>query len=278
MARSTGPSLRESEAAGAVSKMLQGFVTVRDVPEAPNGTHDFDIARNNGNIVALEVTSLTVQNVMAMEAAIKKRKWRDERLAFDWSPMITMAARKSMGADIAKFHQSVAHICKSLEDRGGTHHGALTGEDLIANGTFRDKSPVDPDLLKLYELGVRHLNVFVPYDGGGQISIGFVGMPENESINDLLIPVTESNVEKLRRATASERHLFVWVDRTDWETESKMILYQLPTSPLSMVESLDALWLGLYSPKFKTWTNVAALWRADREGNWSDETALFWRT
>ena len=277
MARSNVPTLKESEAADAVSMMLQGIVTARDVPEAPNGTHDFDIVRINGNIVALEVTSLTVQNVMAMEAAIKERNWRDERLAYDWSPMITMAARKSMGTDIAKFHQSVAHIFKSLEDRGGTHHGALTGEDLIANGAFRDKSPVDPDLLKLYKLGVRHLNVFVPYDGGGQISVGFVGTPENESINDLLMPVMDGNIEKLRRATASERHLFVWVDRTDWETESKMFLYQLPLSPLSMVKSLDAVWLGLYSPKFKTWTNVGALWRADREGNWADETALFWR-
>jgi hypothetical protein len=87
----------------------------------------------------------------------------------------------------------------------------------------------------------------------------------------------DNNYEKLLRAVATERHLFVWVDRSDWESESKMFLHELPKAILPMHKQLDAVWLGLWSPKFQSWSNVGALWKAGKDGNWSNVSAELWR-
>jgi hypothetical protein len=199
MANASGPSEMECEAANAVAQLLRGTFNYRDVPGAPNGTHDFDIDVDNDGTIALEVTSLVVEKFKAMEAALGERYWFDERLRFNWCPTIVIANRKSKGTDIRTLRASVGAIFKSLEDRYVSGPNALMYTDLIASGEFLKSHPVDPDLLSLYELGVRNLNVLIPYDGRAMISVGYVGIPENQEINDLVTEEIDNNYEKLLR-------------------------------------------------------------------------------
>jgi hypothetical protein len=82
-----------------------------------------------------------------------------------------------------------------------------------------------------------------------RIVVGVAGPAVWRSDDDLnlaLMPAITNNIDKLRRATADERHLFVWLDWSDYRVQAAIFsivtLGRLPGSPPEFPEGLDVVW------------------------------------
>lgn len=80
-------SSEEREAADLISSILDGCPRRRDIPPA-QGEHDYDIVMSDGSTFALEVTrhiSEADTEYTGITRNLKKRDWRSQNLANDWS-------------------------------------------------------------------------------------------------------------------------------------------------------------------------------------------------
>ena len=73
----------EVQAAVAVAATLGGTYIPRDVPGAPEGTHDFDI-HVGSRVIALEVTSATDGSTTAMWDRVSKSDLLQPSLRYSW--------------------------------------------------------------------------------------------------------------------------------------------------------------------------------------------------
>ena len=94
---------RELEGAWLVASFLSGKPHSRDGLGAPDKTHDFDVTLNDGRTIALEVTSSTVREVIAMWAAIDACDWQCDELTQSWSVSLVAARRGDEGDSVKRF-------------------------------------------------------------------------------------------------------------------------------------------------------------------------------
>lgn len=260
---------RECEAAWTVAALLHGSPMGRDRECAPDGTHDFDVHCDDGRTIALEVTSSTVPEIVEMWDAVGRVDWHCPELSQSWSVSLAAAQPGSPGAHVGRFRKEGPRWLALLDRE-------RPSGDLIGGTLHEYSSDVARQAInELRRLGVRHASPIgtmteTPY----VISVGMsgpVGSSDGSSILADVERAASDNVDKLRRADADERHLFVWVDMSDPASEVAMGTFSVPTLAPDLPNDVDAVWVAWWMTNITTESHVYVLWRWDAEHGWRIE-------
>jgi hypothetical protein len=258
---------RELEAAWTAAAVMWGIPVRRGVPGGPPLTHDFDIHLNDGREVALEVTSSTVQEVKEMWDAILQLDWACPELTEGWSISLRSATRGSAGARVRQFRKEGPRWLSVLEQEHKARFGDVLNQ--APNGmSLRAAEAV----AHLKNLGARSGgSVGLPRSGPALVVVGTVGPGGNvdgSSINEFVEDAAVENLSKLLRATADERHLFIWVDGTDSAGNVAMATFAVPSAPPELPDGIDIVWVALCLQGASYQTNAFALWRLIPPNGW----------
>ena len=63
-------------------------------------------------------------------------------------------------------------------------------------------------------------------------------------INTEVEKAIHANIEKLTKAAADERHLFIWIDSTDWACFAPLSFGTLPTTRPTLAKGVDKAWVA----------------------------------
>jgi hypothetical protein len=259
------PSESELAAATIVADDLGGMWVSRDGAAASDGMHDFDVELPDGRRVALEVTgAINEQAVRLSEAAYgtegRERRWPAEGLANDWLVVIPPRPVK-----VARLMHDMVPILTLFEREG------LTQVNTSFNPAYRRSAPGTPPAvieatLRVFKMGVLETRVLWPRpEAQAQLFVTVRGgfSADIERVNDLVVQRAESKIEKLTRAEAAERHLFVWLDGTQPEAELAVATGPPPTTAPHLSPVVDVVWLA--TPPL---TDPQRLWRVRPPGDW----------
>ncbi len=123
------------------------------------------------------------------------------------------------------------------------------------------------------QLGVTTANPMPLFPGqGGQYSIGYGGFLKHVPLEDFIAEAIDDNAEKLDRAAADERHLFIWVTESDHTNWPRLATDQVPSGGPSYEAPVDLVWVGLWSYRYSTESFAARLWTISRDGAWLSQT------
>jgi hypothetical protein len=260
------PAPEELAAAEVVAGVLCGRWELRDGEGDPPGMHDFDVILPDGRRIALEVTSAIDGAVVALSDAAFGREGRQQRwpapgLENDW--IVTIPQRP---VRVAQMMNAMLPIVKSFEDHG---HADVDPHINYAYVSPRSEMPaaVVEAARRMVELGVTRARVLARAARDAElfvtISGGFAGDPG--AVNRLVAERAEPKRDKLARAkadSASESHLFVWLDGT--QPGAEMAVAKMPPPPAPEIPSeIDVVWLA--TPPLAT---PEKLWRARRSAGW----------
>ncbi len=261
------PAREELAAANVVAGALCGRWESRDGEGDPPGMHDFDVILPDGRRIALEVTSAIDAAAVALSDAAFGREGRQQRwpapgLVNDW--IVTIPQRP---VRVAEMMSAMLPILEVFEE-----HGHADVDPHINYAYVRPRSEMPAAVVeaarRMVELGVTRARVLAPRaDGDAEmfvtISGGFAGDPG--AINRLVAERAEPKRDKLARAkanSASECHLFVWVDGT--QPGAELAVAKIPPPPAPEIPSeIDVVWLA--TPPLAT---PDKLWRAQHSAGW----------
>ena len=254
---------QEWSAAALVLGLIDGTVEMTDVPGAGPRTPDFEITRAGGGTIALEVTATTVRNVASTWQAIHKESWSSDTLKSHWSVSIRAPERSSSPIRINGLAEKVARHLTALELAGVDRFGLNDG--------FHGSDEEGVATRHLHELGVEQgCALAAPPPGEpAEIAVGTVGAfsgPWVDLVNRAVEREVEANREKLTNAPADERHLFVWVDRTDPNCQAGVILGPTPATSPRLPSGIDAVWIAPWLPGPTVPTST--LWRVEAGKYW----------
>ncbi|HYB27956.1 MAG TPA: hypothetical protein VEF89_15165 [Solirubrobacteraceae bacterium] len=261
------PAPEELAAADVVADAVGGHWESRDGEGDPPGMHDFDVILPDGRCIALEVTSAIDGAVVALSDAAFGREGRQQRwpapaLTNDW--IVTIPQRRVRVADMMS---AMLPILEVFEEHG---HADVDPHVNYAYVSPRSEMPaaVVEAARRMVELGVTRARVLAPRAEGDAemfvtISGGFTGDPG--AVNRLVAERAEPKREKLARAkadSASECHLFVWLDGT--QPGAELAVAKMPPPPAPEIPSeVDVVWLT--TPPLAT---PEKLWRARQSEGW----------
>jgi hypothetical protein len=210
--------------------------------------HDFDVILPDGRCIALEVTSAIDGAVVALSDAAFGREGRQQRwpapdLANDW--IVTIPQRP---VRVAEMMSAMLPILEAFEE-----HGDADVDPHIDHAYVSPRSEMPATVVEaarqMVKLGVARARVLAPRAEGDAemfvtISGGFAGDPG--TVNRLVAERAEPKREKLARAkagSASECHLFVWLDGT--QPGAELAVAQMPPPPAPEIPSeVDVVWLA----------------------------------
>jgi hypothetical protein len=225
----------EEAAAQNVVRVLGGKYEINDTGSEP-GQYDVRVTTATNQVVALEVTGYGGDTWKGTSAAIKKRKRAGDGLKHQWWVVFPT------GVSIRKLERRLEELLTRLEAEGKTSATSdYEGED----ATLGEVAAV------LRELRVNSVNVWEespPSDqprillSQSQRVIGTAG-----ALPGAIAAVFErgDNQEKLARAEADERHLYVFME----DAGSGAVLegmWPLPACPADPADVIDTVWV--YSP------------------------------
>jgi hypothetical protein len=229
--------------------------------------HDFDVILPDGRCLALEVTSAIDGAVVALSDAAfgregRQRRWPAHNLANDW--IVTIPQRP---VRIAEMMSTMLPILQAFEEHG---HTDVDPHMYYAYVSPRSEMPaaVVEAARRMVKVGVTRARVLAPRaDGDAEmfvtISGGFTGDPD--AANRLVAERAEPKREKLARAkadSASECHLFVWLDGT--QPGAELAVAKMPPPPPPEIPSeIDVVWLA--TPPLAT---PEQFWRARQSTGW----------
>lgn len=253
----------EDHAAQTVAALLDGTPTRRDVVGAPQRTHDFDVVTSAGRIVALEVTS----RVDAAVAAF----WKGNRslidptgLTYSWSLTVPHPVGSPTDPRLRDLARHAPGFLASVEPHLPPGCVELMGSLENLEGT-----PAHDAALGLKSLRVINANP-LPRFGGvtSQAALGTSGHPREVPLARVITEAIAANAEKLARATADERHLFLWVDNSDTPNWNRLYLEQEPLVGPEYGPCIDMVWVALWSRNYFPYSSAAKIWRILRSGFW----------
>lgn len=254
----------EHWAAWIVAAELDGRPARRDLPSAPPATHDYDIHLSAG-VVALEVTRAAVREVRGQEADIASASWNAPRLLDNWALQVAAAGSSDPGAHVGTIAAKAPALLVVLERHGVSRF----------DPAFEPSRPDDlvGAVRQLRDIGVLGASSCGPPEPGmhARISVGTVGagsVLDGSAVNDAVEQAAKDNLDKLAKADARGRHLFVWADWSDHGTEGSLLLGRLPTEPPSLPHGIDAVWVATWAPRFVHHCYASTLWRSTPGGNW----------
>lgn len=256
---------QEWSAAGLVLGLIGGTAQMTDIPGARPRTPDFEITRSGGGTIALEVTATTVNNVASTWNEIHKESWSSDTLTSNWSVSLRAPERSSFPVRVKGLAEKIASHLSVLElagvDRFGPHDGV--------HGSTQERAATR----YLHELGVvQGCALTKPHTGEpAEIAVGTVGAssgPWVDLVNSAVEREAEANREKLVNAPADERHLFVWVDRTDPNCQAGISLELIPATPPRLPSGIDAVWIAPWLPESGSTVPTSTLWRSEAGEHW----------
>jgi hypothetical protein len=254
-------------AADLVAVALGGRWELCDGEGDPPGMHDFDVILPDGRCIALEVTSAIDGAVVALSDAAfgregRQRRWSAPHLANDW--IVTIPQRPVRVAEMMSAMLPILEVFEEYE------HADVDPHINYAYVSPRSEMPtaVVEVARRMVELGVTRARVLAPRAERDAemfvtISGGFAGDPG--AVNRLVAERAEPKREKLARAkaySASECHLFVWLDGT--QPGAELAVAKMPPPPAPEIPSeIDVVWLA--TPPLAT---PEKLWRARPSAGW----------
>jgi len=261
------PAPEELAAADIIADALGARWESRDGEGDPPGMHDFDVILPDGRCVALEVTSAIDGAVVALSDAAFGREGRQQRwpapgLANDW--IVTIPQRSVRVAEMMSAMLLILEVFEEHEHADVDPHINY----VYVSPRSDMPAPVVGAARRMVGLGVTRARVLAPRtDGEAEMFVtitgGFAGDPD--AINRLVAERAEPKREKLARATAdsaSECHLFVWLDGTQPGAELAVATMPPPAAP-EIPSEVDVVWLA--TPPLAT---PEKLWRARRSAGW----------
>lgn len=127
-------SADEKAAGGIVARQVGGTVVPRDVPGAPDGTHDLDIKMPDGSVIAVEVTSARESKLLSIYATAFGKRWEAPSLSAHWQ----VAFESGKALDVPRLAEGVVPHLELLEKRGVMEAGTITsaawrraGDDVV---------------------------------------------------------------------------------------------------------------------------------------------------
>ena len=256
----------EREAAWTVAAMLSARPERRDGPGARPLTHDYDIHLPDGRLVALEVTRLSVPEVVQMWDTIGSIDWACPELQFNWSISLRSATRGQAGAQVKRFRAKAPALLAVLERHSQGRFG-----DILGGKDPERTEEEERAIAQLRRLGARSGGpVGRPASGPAFVVAGTVGpggTVDGTAVNDGVEAAALANLEKLRAAPGDERHLFVWADSTDPGALAEMATYARPDPP-QLPDGIDTVWVALWQRSIDLQSNASTLWRLTPPGPW----------
>lgn len=254
----------ECWAAWILSTVLVGEPRRRDVASAPAATHDYDICLLD-RVVALEVTRAAVPELRSQQAAIANKSWETPTLQYNWALRVDAAHSGHSGTRITDVHKQAGRLLGVLE-----RHGVDRFDP--AHQPSGPTEVIDA-IRRLRELGVAGgaSSGRLPPGMQAQISVGTFGVGEaidGSAVNKAAERAASENAGKLARAKADERHLFVWMDRSDPAAEGSLFLHRIPEESPSLPQGVDTVWAATWAPRVIHHCNASTLWRVDRGRRW----------
>ena len=245
----TGKFDNETPAADLVSRLLGGTWELRDTGKVPM-THDFDINLRSGRVIALEVTSSATPELKSMWNAIGRRNWEAPRLSCTWTLILHQRAH-GYEPTIKRLNKEAEGHLEALEEAGVQQFG-MSGNLRIPS--LKEVAAVQSLARLGVTMGMSVNSVKRPPTivlGSGR---GFVG--ESRILNQEIEKLVGENVDKLRRAVADERHLFVWLDWSDLGAQYVMMRNRIPEAPPQLPEDVDTVWVAPYAIRGKSPTDT----------------------
>lgn len=228
----------EDVAAKIVAALLDGEYHLQDTQVGPDSSkkHDYDIRTHDSRTTALEVT----QQVNSEQR--RQQEYIDSKLAslrsyqHDWSVRVRGEARLEGLPDhlpemLAKLDELNIHsLCT-----GGGHS-------------------LPPFMVRLRELAVKSIGCRQMTTGPGCINVH----ADSESVStshELVVSIANGSLrrkaDKLRRAEADERHLWIWIDGEEFSSSAALRKATfIPPSTLpdmtpgGVGEGIDVVWIA----------------------------------
>lgn len=256
-------SVRTEEIAAGeiVAQQVGGEPIERDVPGAPDGTHDLDIRLHDDRWIALEVTSAADSSQLSMYATGFGNRWDAPSLSTDWRIGIASDAI----VDIKKLMGGVEPHLKVLEEHGITEVGRVFSTAWRSAG--HAVAEATQQILMLGAILARSMNP--PRTGeAAQLLLSGHGPAGSDpgQVNKLVAERAKAKVKKLLAASADERHLFVWIDSSHADAELAMFSLPPPASAPSLPDGIDAVWAATIGKV--PGALFERLWCVRRPGTW----------
>ena len=206
----------------------------RDVPGAPSGTHDYDIHIGD-RVIALEVTSATDGDVRSLWDTVHDQEWEAPSLGRSWGLTLKPGSRTKGLAEKA------LPFLRTLEAGGVEKFDDSYPSRLSSDGVLQAQR-------QLSELGIRNGISMDSKPTRIVVSvIGPSGWGSADTLTYLVERAAQRKVEQLGRATAEERHVFLWLDWSDYDAQAAMHFVMdlgvLPKSPPALPEGIDKVWV-----------------------------------
>lgn len=252
----------ERSAARVLAGRLEGRINWRDVPNAGNGMHDFDVVGSSGKVLAaVEVSSIQEPAVRATRAKIVTTNRLDLGLTTGWQ--ITVGEQQR----IQPIVDGVAPILNGLAEMGiARFSGPQALENPAAQRLVRGAGALG--IVEGHVLAdAKPARLVLSVAGATEVNMNEL---TNAVERELLRP---DNRRKLGAAPiGTERHLFVWAHSSRWDLVRVLLdpAYGLPPAA-ELPPEVDTVWFAasLEAPEKLTPARLLTAHRRDG-GAWQE--------
>jgi len=267
-----GRKLDRWELAGAdlIAQILGGRAEAKDTEHSSDATHDFNIVGlANNAIVAVEITSVADPSVVSHLTVACGREWRFPSLANNWMVGIHTKQRDPP-AVIRTVMSGMIPILELFERRGEISVEVRSSPRywLRPPGVAGEMHDAMIQMFDLRVKAARRWSTPEPGQPGAiypSISAGMGSDPQK--LNELVAERAENKVNKLRAASADERHLFMWIDSSHEDAELAFATLPPPPPP-NIPFGIDVVWL--VGPTGGP--DSVRIWRLQPPGAWEVHT------
>ena len=232
------PWNNEEIAAKVVAALLSGECHLHDTQVGSNssGKHDYDILCGDDRVIALEITQQVNDRRKRQQEYIDSELTSLQSRKHDWSVRVRGDAR------LERLRDHLPEMLDKLEE---------LGIDSLYSGPRHN---VPPFMASLRSLAVRSINCIRQTAGTGCIHV-HADSESGHTSHELVTSIADASLgrkaEKLRRAQADERHLWIWVDLEEFSMSSALSAAKftrpstLPNmTPGGVGEEIDVVWIA----------------------------------
>ena len=257
-------SPEEWEAKWVASAILGGVPQRRTPPG-----HDYDI-RVGDAVIALEVTRSAPEERAALHAAIGRlHQRRTDHITMHWQVGIPDAKHGYRGPDLQAIFKLAPPLLRVLEQRGVSGFGPG-----YERHTGDKPDEVRASIQALHDLGLiagqsvgppmlQHdplLLVGTRADGGAV---------DANDVNVVVEICAAKKTNQLIDAVATERHLFVVVESTDYPAHPALSVgLHLPDRPPTLPAGIETVWVGAWMPHSWNGCDISPIWKVTPPGPW----------
>lgn len=252
----------ELVAAALLAELLNRDATANDRPGDGDGLHDWNLRAKDGTTIAMEVTRHTDSDQRAFWSGKDDDQYREiAGLGGMYLVDVGPSARRN---DLWK---QLPKLLPQLPPE-------LIDVDIEDAWWERIDPTPTPEEKQLSALGVKHVSFLTDPD---RSAITFTTSGGGALHPDIAVAAAMTEVEpnraKLRAAVdVQERHLFVWIDGSDFAARGSLTGGEAPPAVApDLGEGVDVLWIAAVDVSRRP-VSASVLWRGKSCGRWSDWT------